>query len=268
MEKKKGKADYQLPEVPVELALLLSAIVRDFPEILEGNLVGIYLWGSLTFDAFDPNHSDVDCIVLTERDVSDSEFKALRVWFAEKMKSNRWTGKLDMRFIIDGEALDPKSRCCGFQFGEFRRHGSDANPIIWLNIVQAGITLWGKNAKLSSPEITQKTLNDALLLELQYLKDDLKKNRGDRSDLAFKHNSYAVLTACRILYTVTFQILVSKENARDWALENLPETWRRTIEMADKNRLQGNGSTGPELEKTAMSFVEFIDEAVRERLKG
>ena len=266
MEQKEAKYAYELPEVPVDLALLLSAMAKDFPLILDNNLVGIYLWGSLTFDAFDPKHSDVDCIVLTKRDVDDAEFAALEAWFAEKMENNRCTGDLDMRFIIDGEALDMTSRCCGFQFGRFRRQGSDANPIIWLNIVQSGITLWGKDAKLSAPEITQKVLNDALLLELRYLREDLAKNRGDRSDLAFKHNAYAVLTACRIFYTVQFQTLVSKETARDWALENLPERWRPTIEKANKNRIQVNGTTEPELEKTAKAFVEYIEGETRKRL--
>ena len=266
MAKKAEKVQYVLPEVPIDLALLLSSMAKDFPEILEDNLVGIYLWGSITFDAFDPNHSDVDCIVLTRRDVSEAEFKALERWFAGKMETNTWTEELDMRFIIDGEALDPKSKCCGFQFGQLRRHGSDANPIIWLNIVQSGITLWGKDAKLSAPEITQGILNNALLLELEYLKKDLEKNRGDRSDLAFKHNSYAVLTACRILYTVNFQTLVSKETARDWGLENLPEDWHPIIKKASKNRLKSNGSTGPELEQTAMDFVEYVDSEVRKSL--
>jgi hypothetical protein len=41
----------------------------------------------------------------------------------------------------------------------------------------------------------------ALLLELNYLKEDLRSNKGDRSDKAFIHNAYALLTACRILYT-------------------------------------------------------------------
>jgi len=35
-------------------------MATDFPAILSGNLVGIYLWGSLTYEAFDETCSDVN----------------------------------------------------------------------------------------------------------------------------------------------------------------------------------------------------------------
>ena len=34
-----------------DLSQLLQAMVNDFPVMLRENLVGIYLWGSLTYDA-------------------------------------------------------------------------------------------------------------------------------------------------------------------------------------------------------------------------
>jgi hypothetical protein len=52
----------------------------------------------------------------------------------------------------------------------------------------------GKDAKLIAPHVSDECLNDALRLELNYLKDDLTSNAGDRSDKAFIHNAYAVLT--------------------------------------------------------------------------
>ncbi len=55
----------ELPEnIPVEIPMLLEEMANDFPSILENNLVGIYLWGSLTYEAFDERCSDVDCIVV------------------------------------------------------------------------------------------------------------------------------------------------------------------------------------------------------------
>jgi hypothetical protein len=70
-------------DVPEDLSGLLQAMAIDFPAILRGNLVGIYLWRSLTYNAFDETCSDV--------------------------------GRSDRRaFAIDREFLDRKSRCCGF----------------------------------------------------------------------------------------------------------------------------------------------------------
>ncbi|MGA2647731.1 MAG: aminoglycoside adenylyltransferase domain-containing protein [Candidatus Sulfotelmatobacter sp.] len=141
--------------IPKDLADLFQAMATDFPEILRENLVGIYLWGSLTYDAFDEECSDIDCVVVTARDLDDREFSELDEWFKKKGEQSRWVKRIDMRFVIDHEFLDKASRCCGFHHyaGKLARHGSDGNPIIWMNIAQSGVTLWGENAKLIAPHL-------------------------------------------------------------------------------------------------------------------
>ena len=67
--------------IPSDLSDLLQMMAADFPAILRENLVGIYLWGSLTHEAFDETCSDVDCIAVTRRDIDDREFSELDVWF-------------------------------------------------------------------------------------------------------------------------------------------------------------------------------------------
>jgi len=89
-----------------DLADLLQAMATDFPAILRGNLVGIYLWGSLTYDAFDETCSDVDCVGVARRDLDDREFSELDVWFKNKEEQNRWVERIDMRFVIEHEFLD------------------------------------------------------------------------------------------------------------------------------------------------------------------
>ena len=258
-----------LPEnIPDNLFTLLEKLANDFPVILRENLVGIYLWGSLTYDAFDEKFSDVDCIVVIRRDLNDKEFSQLKRWFEKSLKENSWTDELDMRFVIDGESLDKTSKCCQYQFRKFWRSGSDGNPIIWLNIGKSGITLWGKNAKEIAPEITGEVLNEALLLELWYLKDDLTNNVGDKSKSAFKHVNYAVLTACRIYYTAKHHNMISKEQAFQWALKNIPEKWHPIIKTAWENRSKKKVSKTKKLEKDAMDFVHFIEEQTKSLIKS
>lgn len=256
----------QLAGIPEALAALLRSIATDFPVILKDNLVGVYLWGSLTYGAFDDRCSDVDAVGVTRRDLNDIEFSALEKWFSESAGSNPWTGKLDMRFVIDGEFLDKQSRCCGFYSGKLVRHGSDGNPIIWLNVGECGMTLWGEDAKQIAPAISDQCLNDALLLELHYLKEDLAQNAGDRSDRSFRHNAYAVLTACRILYTAHHRHIVSKERAYDWAVASVTPEWRPVIVAARANRLVSDGQTTPELERGAADFVRFAEEQTKQTL--
>jgi hypothetical protein len=251
--------------IPHDLSALLQAMAIDFPAILRENLVGVYLWGSLTYDAFDETCSDVDCVAVTERDLDDREFSELDEWFKLTAGQNRWVGRIDMRFVIDQEQLDKSSRCCGFYHytGKLIRHGSDGNPIIWINVARSGITLWGKAAKLIAPQVSDQCLNDALLLELNYLKNDLTSNAGDRSSAAFIHNTYAVLTACRILFSAYYRTLASKDQAYAWAMKTVPPTWQAIIQTAKENRPKNGGSTNPQLERDAMQFVEFVTREVK-----
>ena len=45
--------------------------------ILEDNFLGMYLYGSLATGGFDPTTSDIDFIVITNKDISDKEFSEL-----------------------------------------------------------------------------------------------------------------------------------------------------------------------------------------------
>jgi hypothetical protein len=255
--------------IPKDLSDLLQRMATDFSVILQKNLVGIYLWGSLTYQAFEESCSDIDCVVVTQRDLNEHEFSALDNWFKNMGQCSHWVQRLDMRFIIENEFLDKTSRCCGFYpyTGKLVRHGSDGNPIIWANIGQSGITLLGKDAKLIAPRITDQCLNQALLLELTYLKQDLSANAGDRTDKAFVHNAYAILTACRILYSADHKTLVSKDHACAWAIDNVPSKWTPVIEAAKKNRLKSHGSTTPQMEQDARLVVEFVIGEVQRKLK-
>ena len=250
--------------VPDELSLFLSELVRDFPAMLGSELVGIYLWGSLTYHAFDARHSDVDCIVVTRHDLTDREFSALKRWFQRAWETDPWARKLDLRLVIQHELLDKKSRCCQFHFGEFVRTGSDGNPFICINLREFGITLWGVDAKHIAPEVSRAVLREALLLEIAYLKEDLAANAGNPSDLSFQHLAYAILTACRIGYTARHGTLVSKPQAFDWALRTLPAAWHPLVMAAEKNRRQLTGAKTASEEGAALEFVRFIEADVRE----
>jgi hypothetical protein len=246
--------------IPNDLSDLLHAMAADFRVTLRDNLVGLYLWGSLTYAAFDETCSDVDLVAVTQRDLDAREFSELDAWFTNKKRQNRWVARIDMRFVIDHEFLDNASRCCGYHHhtGKLTRHASDGNPIIWINVAHSGITLCGKDAKLVAPHVSEQCLNNALRLELSYLKEDLTSNIGDRSNKAFIHNAYAVLTACRILYSANRHTLASKDQAYRWAMETVPPLWQPVLRTAKENRLKNAGATTPQLEQDAIRFVTFV----------
>src|SRR5262245_23396578 len=173
--------------VPAEAVSLLDKMTSDCPVILGRNLVGIYLYGSITNSSFNPHRSDLDCIVVTRLSVSENQFRRLRAWLERMAKTNSWTTRLQMSFLVKNQLLvssDPSNlTSCLYQVGKLQRCGSDGNPIIWLDHLLTGTTLVGPTATSFLPEITDELLNAALQRELGYLRDELEKPESEWRDV-------------------------------------------------------------------------------------
>jgi len=221
-----------MARVPAQVSALLHDLTTSLPVILGRNLVGIYLYGSLTQRAFDPGRSDVDCIVVTERDLSDAQFKRLGAWLAQAAESNPWATRLQMSFLIRSEVLTMNSRACHYQFGLLKRGGSDGNPIIWMNVLESGVVLYGPRPEAFVPEIIPEILFQALVREVGYLREEIiEKPESEWRDVP-SYRAYAVLTLCRILYSFRKGTVVSKRRAAGWALKHLPDEWGEIIMRA------------------------------------
>jgi predicted nucleotidyltransferase len=218
--------------IPEQVAALLEKLTARLPVILGRNMVGIYLYGSLTQGAFDPARSDVDCIVVTRRELSEAQFKRLCVWLAREARSNPWMERLQLLFLLRDEVLKMDSRACLYQFGQLKRSGSDGNPIIWMNVLASGVVLYGPRPETFVPEITPEILFEALAREVNYLREEIScKPESEWRDVA-SYRVYAVLTLCRILFSFRKGTIVSKQRAAGWALKHLPEEWREIILQA------------------------------------
>jgi hypothetical protein len=243
--------------IPAELSALLDDLGSRLPLVLGGNLVGLYLYGSLTQSAFNPARSDVDCIVVTKRELSDAQFRRLREWLALSTKSNPWTARLQMSFLLRDKILTRNSRSCLYQFGKLKRSRSDANPIIWMNVLKSGEILYGPRPESFVAPITPEILLQALVREVGYLRAEIiEKPRSRWRDVAF-YRAYTVLTLCRILYSFRMRTVTSKPRAAKWAINHLPNEWREIIVPAlasDAGELRGSISL-----RRIAQFIDFVD---------
>lgn len=214
-----------MAQIPVQVTALLRELTAQLPVILGRNLVGLYLYGSLTQRAFNPKRSDVDCILVTRRDLSDAQFRKLGAWLRGAAESNPWTARLQMLCLSRDEVLTFNARACHYQFGLLKRGGSDGNPIIWMNVLESGVILHGPRPETFVPAITPEILFQALEREVGYLREEISQTpESVWRDLA-SYRAYAVLTLCRILYSFRRGTIVSKQRAARWALKELPAEW-------------------------------------------
>ena len=244
--------------LPIEAAALLDDITANLPILLGRNLIGIYLHGSITNSSFNPNRSDIDCIVVTLSRLNEAQFRKLDAWLHAMTTSNSWTTRLQMSFLVKAQLLkysDPSNapNSCLYQFGKLQRCGSDGNPIIWLDHLRSGKTLVGPPAESFLPRITEEMLTAALTRELGYLREELENPKSKWRDLTM-YRAYATLTICRILYTQAKGTVVSKPMATRWVIRTFPKCSSEIIEKA----LSYN-ETGRDVQISLRSLRRFLE---------
>jgi predicted nucleotidyltransferase len=247
-----------LVRIPTEISALLEELTAVLPTILGENMVGIYLYGSLTQGAFNPERSDVDCIVVTQHELTALQFTQLDAWLAHAVAANPWVMRLQISFLIRDEVLinTPKGNCL-YQLGRLTRVGSDGNPIIWMNVLDSGVVLLGPPAESFVPPITAEILFAALAREVAYLREEIvEKPNSEWRDVP-RYRAYAVLTLCRILYSHRHGTVVSKLQAAEWALRALSDAWHDVIDQALEADA-GQRAMGIDLASIAR-FIEFTD---------
>src|SRR5690349_6642125 len=103
--------------IPSPIAGTLGALRIALAQSLGANLIGFYLYGSLTQRAFDPRHSDVDCLVVVRRDLSATQFRKLKARLAAAAVDDPWMRRVQMQVLVQRSLLRSDTRGALYQFG-------------------------------------------------------------------------------------------------------------------------------------------------------
>ena len=152
-----------MPGTPSQyVATLLDQLARQLQADLGRNVVGLYVYGSLTQNAFDARRSDVDCVAVIRRPVSPVVASRLRTSFRRLSGRHAWMRRLQLTILIQPELLRLNGDGWLYQFGRLSRTGSDGNPIIWVNILESGQVVFGPDPHTFVPPITPALMRAAL----------------------------------------------------------------------------------------------------------
>ena len=129
--------------------------------IFQDNLVGLYLYGSLTTGDFDPEISDIDLLAATSSDVSDREFEALRAMHRDFARDNpEWDDRVEVAYV-SVTALrtfrSETSQIAVISPGEpfhMKEAGKDYLQN-WYAVRESGVALFGPPAKAIIVPITE-----------------------------------------------------------------------------------------------------------------
>jgi predicted nucleotidyltransferase len=220
------------PDVNAVLQMLHSEVQA----VLGDSLVGMIVHGSLASGDFDPQRSDVDVLVVTAGELPTEMLPALAAMHARLTASGlHWAAKMEVSYIPQAalrrhdpaHVHHPALRVDG-SFG-VDGHGSEW--IIQRHIIrEKGIVIDGPSPHTLIDPVLPDDLRRAVAGLLHewwepQLQDQHRLYSGE-------YQAYAILTMCRMLYTLQHGAVVSKPFAARWAQHESGERWAGLIQQA------------------------------------
>lgn len=205
---------------------VLTYLRTEFRNIFQDRLVGVYLFGSLTYGAFTPSRSDIDLVVVITSKVDNTEMKLIEdLYNSIEVNFPFWSKRIECSFVtIEMLAstlppIEPRP-----YFGErFYKAAPYGNEWIINNylIQEYGQTISGKEIADVFKRINFDDVKTAII------KDFHQEWLPKLNDMAYLNNphycSYLVLNLCRILYSLNTNGMSSKKTAANWVMQQYPQ---------------------------------------------
>jgi hypothetical protein len=247
---------------------ILQYFVEGVVPVFGENLMGVYLTGSLSYDAFNYETSDIDLTVILKSPISANELVAVKQLHAQmEGQFAKWSKRLECSYtpLEMLPSLLPPERPRPWYWGgdgilyEEAPYGNE-----W--IINKYL-LWHHAIPLVGPDF--KTLTDAVDIEevqKACIRDLFTEWEPKKRDLGWFRNdshyeAYFILNLCRILYTVMTKSAGSKQTAAAWVKSHYGEPWAGMVGAAE------SWHYGVELNLREKDF-EFLDFVIGEVSKA
>jgi len=232
-----------LATYPTEVSGLIEGLLAGVRAAIGDNLLGFYLRGSLALGDFNPETSDIDILVVTERPVSEAEFELLAALHARiPAGENDYGRHYEVSYVDRGslKSFEPSERrhpTVGSDW-PFARAKHRDNFILerWV-VREHGVALVGPDPKSLIDPISAGDLRDAVQGEFRARMEHWAAGDEPPTWMDTRYyQAFEIETICRALYTLEFGELPTKPQAVAWALETLPELWRALVVWSQEHR--------------------------------
>jgi hypothetical protein len=220
-----------------ELNDVLEEFVAGVRDVLGANFVGAYLQGSFAVGDAD-EHSDVDFLVVTEREVDEREQRELQALQGRLFElPTTWAQHLEGSYVPrDQLRRADHERRPWFYFDNgatepaWDKH--DNTAVVRWSLREHGVVLAGPEPKKLVDPISRATLRGDALGALEEWEEWLPTLDAWSARL----QPLVVLSYCRILHTIEFGLVGSKAQAGAWARFTVDAEWRPLVQRALEDR--------------------------------
>jgi predicted nucleotidyltransferase len=252
------------PSIFPEVNEIINVLLSNVKEILQDHFIGMYLYGSLSSGDFDSESSDVDFLVVTSDNLSESVIAELEAMHKQLWGTGRkWADKLEGAYVPKYAIRrhDPNGpRVPGINEGRFYVAGLGSDWIIQRHVIrEMGLIVEGPDPKTFIDPVSADEIRGSVLVVLQEWWFPMLEDSSWLRQHGSVYHAFAVITMCRALHALEHGTIVSKPKAIAWARDRLGDPWRQLIDIAVP-AARHEDRTGF-LEQT-LDFIRFVKEQI------
>jgi hypothetical protein len=214
-----------------QMRAVLDELRDGIVAVLGGELLGLYLYGSLTTGDFTEGVSDVDLLAATAADLTDGQLDGLREMHAAFVRRRpQWDDRIEVAYFSTRGLRTFRTERSPLGIispGEplHRLSAGEDWLMNWYLVRSGGVTLLGPPPETLIPPVSTEEYVAAVRAHAGWMRDAPETRRS------VKEQSYTIITLSRALYTVRHGEHVSKQQAAVWAKEQLA-AWSGLIDRA------------------------------------
>lgn len=228
---------YGWDNCPQPVRQQVMALVTGLRKALAGNLLGVYLHGSLAMGCYNPQRSDLDVLAVTHGALSAADRprlarlllqlsgvpSAIEISLLCRPDLHPWRHPAPYAFHFSEDWRDrTQSHLEHGTWPEQESAPTDPDLAAHLTVTVArGVCLWGPPAAEVLPAVPAADYASSILGDFRWGRDLLEVNPV-----------YFVLNACRVRAFVQEGLVLSKDEGGEWALSHLPAHHAAVISQA------------------------------------
>lgn len=199
--------------------IAINKMAREVKSILQGNEPSIYLYGSSVLNDFRLGWSDIDILVLTDKQITEEQAQklvGLRQAMLEKEPGNPYYRSFEGGMLTLDAFLTQKADRVVY-WGTSDEKIADhyvLDSFCMTELIESSVLLYGNNIRnqLKTPEFSE------LYADVKHHYKTIRKfaQKTGRSIYSFGW----ILDIARCIYTLRTGKIIAKTDAADWALDN------------------------------------------------
>jgi hypothetical protein len=233
--------------IPHIVDTVINEYITLFNEHLPETIVGLYIHGSIALNAYVEDSSDIDFITITNRPLEEKDSSSLSYihsTIAKKYKKPELDG-VYIQWSDMGKLYTNRSDFnCKYQFynNEKLCYGDyfNFNPVTWWVLKNKGINILGPDSKGFEFDIQPQQLCSYVLGNMNtYWASRIKTSENSINDIITMPTDkidfeveWNVLGLLRQFFTLKEYDIVSKLEAGEYGLTQIPVEWHSIIEEA------------------------------------